>query len=220
MLHLPGVLTQAELGEIRQRATRAPWIDARSAAAETRDARRHEQVDDASDDGRAIAALAMQALSRNGLFAQAAFPARITPPMLTRHAPGMVHGPEVNASLIGGREALRTDLAGTLFVSDPTTYEGGELVVDGSQGRQSAKLAAGDLVLYPSTELHTVMPVVRGVRVVCVFWVQSLVQDHAQRTLLFDLAQSMASGDAGGVRVDVLRLTGIYHRLVQMWATP
>jgi PKHD-type hydroxylase len=219
MLHLPGVMSAAEVGEIRQRAARAAWMESRTSAAETRD-KRHEQVDDASDDGRAISALAMQALSRSGLFAQAAFPARITPPVLTRHAPGIGHGPQVDAALIGGREALRTDLSGTLFVSDPTTYDGGELVVDGSQGRQSAKLPAGDLVLYPSTQLHTVMPVVRGVRLGCVFWVQSLVQDHAQRALLFDLAQCMASGDAGGVRVDVLRLTGVYHRLVQMWVAP
>jgi PKHD-type hydroxylase len=132
----------------------------------------------------------------------------------------MTYGPHVDAALMGGRETLRTDLSGTLFLSDPADYEGGELVVDGAQGRQSAKLPAGDLVLYPSTQPHAVTPVTRGVRIACVFWVQSLVRDHAQRALLFELAQCMAASGDAGVHVDVLRLTGVYHRLVQMWAQP
>ena len=222
MLHLPGVLTPAEVSELRQRATSAAWLDGRSAAAsEPREAKRNEQVDENSEDGRAIGALAMQALSRNTMFSQAAFPARVTPPLMNRHTPGMNYGMHVDGALMGGRDPLRTDLSGTLFVSNPSDYDGGELLVDGLQGRQSAKLPAGDLVIYPSAQLHAVMPVTRGVRLCCVFWVQSIVPNPLQRTLLFEMAQALALlNDVAGMRPEFLRLTGIYHRLVQMWAQP
>ena len=222
MLHLPQVLTAAEVSEIRQRAARAPWLDGRvTAAGEAREAKRNEQIDEASEDGRAIAALVMQALSRNALFSQSAFPGRITPPVANRYAPGMTYGMHVDGVLMGGREPLRTDLSGTLFLTDPGDYDGGELVVDGLQGRQTAKLPAGDLVMYPSTQLHAVMPVTRGVRLACVFWVQSIVPDTLQRMLLFEMAQSLALlNDVAGTRPEYLRLTGCYHRLVQMWARP
>ena len=222
MLHLPAVLTGAEVGELRQRSNRASWVDGRGTAiGDAREAKRNEQVEEASEDGRAIAAIVMQALGRSALFSQAAFPARITPPVMNRHAPGMTYGMHVDGALMGAREPLRTDLSGTLFLSDPASYEGGELVVDGLQGRQTAKLAAGDLVIYPSAQLHAVMPVTRGVRLACVFWVQSLVPDLLQRTLLFEMAQSLALlNDVAGSRPEFLRLTGLYQRLVQMWARP
>jgi PKHD-type hydroxylase len=218
MLHLPGVLTVAEVSELRQRALRAPWLDARAASSETR---RSDQVDENTDDGRAIASLVMQSLSRNAMFSQAAFPARVTPPVMNRHSSGMNYGMQVDGALLGGRDPLRSDLSGTLFLSDPADYDGGELLVDGLQGRQSAKLPAGDLVIYPSTQLHAVMPVTRGTRLTCVFWVQSIVSDPLQRTLLFEMAQALAlMNDVAGTRPEFLRLTGIYHRLVQMWARP
>jgi PKHD-type hydroxylase len=221
MLHLPAVLTVAEVSELKQRAMRAQWLDGRASPNDARDARRNEQVDENTEDGRAIASLVMQALSRNAMFSQAAFPARVTPPVMNRHTPGMNYGMHVDGALLGGRDPLRSDLSGTLFLSDPADYEGGELLVDGLQGRQSAKLPAGDLVIYPSTQLHAVMPVTRGVRLACVFWVQSIVPDTLQRTLLFEMAQSLALlNDIAGSRPEFLRLTGLYQRLVQMWARP
>jgi len=140
---------------------------------------------------------------------------------MNRHSPGMNYGMHVDGALLGARDPLRSDLSGTLFLSDPADYDGGELLVDGLQGRQSAKLPAGDLVIYPSTQLHAVMPVTRGARLTCAFWVQSIVSDPLQRTLLFEMAQALALlNDVAGARPEFLRLTGIYHRLVQMWARP
>jgi len=222
MLHLPGVLTPAQTSELRQRAAHATWLETRGGlAGDARDGKRNEQVDEHSEDGRAISALVMQALSHSAMFSQAAFPARVTPPVMHRHSPGMNYGMHVDGALMGGRDPLRADLTGTLFLSDPPDYEGGELLVDGLQGRQSAKLPAGDLVIYPSTQLHAVMPVTRGVRLACVLWVQSIVPDALQRALLFEMAQALALlNDVAGTRPEFLRLTGMYHRLVQMWARP
>ena len=87
----------------------------------------------------------------------------------------------------GTPHRIRTDLSATLFFANPDEYDGGELVVEDTYGVHSVKLPAGHLVLYPSTSLHSVRPVTRGARVASFFWIQSMVRDDGQRTLLFDL---------------------------------
>src|SRR3989440_6266214 len=193
MSPLPQTLSPAELSELRDLAVRAPWLDGRvTAGASAAQQKRNQQVDETTDDGRAIAARVMRALQRNALFAAAAFPWRVSQPLMNRYAPGMEYGPHVDNSLMGGNEPLRTDLSGTLFLSEPTDYDGGELIVESSVGRQGVKLAAGDLFLYPSTRVHHVAPVTRGARLGIVFWLQSLVRDHDQRALLFEISQTLS----------------------------
>ena len=114
---------------------------------------------------------------------------------------------------------LRTDLSCTLFLSAPDDYDGGELEVVDTFGTHEVKLPAGDLILYPSSSLHRVLPVTRGARVSSFFWVQSLVRDDAQRALLFEFDQRIQRLRAQlGDSEDVLALTGQYHNLVRMWA--
>ena len=163
----------------------------------------------------------MRALQRNVVFAAAAFPSRVSQPMMNRYAPGMEYGPHVDNSLMGGNEPLRTDMSGTLFLSDPTGYDGGELIVESPGGRQSVKLPPGDLFLYASTRVHYVAPVTRGARLGVVFWIQSLVRDSEQRTLLFEVSQALSVlQQERGQTPDIMQLTACYHRLVQMWAQP
>jgi len=222
MFQLPQILTTAELNELRDLAVRAPWLDGRvTAGASAAQQKRNQQVDETTDDGRAIAARVMRALQRNALFAAAAFPWRVSQPLMNRYAPGMEYGPHVDNSLMGGNEPLRTDLSGTLFLSEPTDYDGGELIVESSVGRQGVKLAAGDLFLYPSTRVHYVAPVTRGARLGVVFWLQSLVRDHDQRALLFEISQTLSVlQQQRGQTPEIIQLTACYHRLVQMWAQP
>lgn len=222
MFHLPQILTSAEIGELREMAARAPWIDGRATAgASAAPQKRNEQVDETTDAGRAIGAAVMRALQRNVVFAAAAIPFRVSQPMMNRYASGMEYGPHVDNALMGGNEPLRTDLSGTLFLSDPADYDGGELVVESPGGRQAVKLPAGDLFLYPSTRVHFVAPVTRGARLGVVFWIQSLVRDPEQRTLLFEISQSLAGVQQQfGQTRETVQLTACYHRLVQMWAQP
>src|SRR5436190_5810648 len=152
MFHLPQMLSTAELSELRDCAARAPWLDGRiTAGASAAPQKRNQQVDETTDDGRAIGARVMKALQRSAVFAAAAFPSRVSQPMMNRYAPGMEYGPHVDNSLMGGNEPLRTDMSGTMFLSDPTGYDGGELIVESSGGRQSVRLSPGDLFLYAST---------------------------------------------------------------------
>ena len=150
------------------------------------------QIDEDAPIARELGSLIVGVLERHPLFLSAALPARIYPPLFNRYdgATGMHFGSHVDGAmrlLPGTGVKMRTDLAATLFLAAPESYDGGELLIDDAFGAQSVKLPAGHMVLYPATSRHRVMPVTRGSRLASFFWVQSLVRDDAQRALLFDL---------------------------------
>jgi PKHD-type hydroxylase len=119
----------------------------------------------------------------------------------------------------GTAHRIRTDLSATLFFTGPDEYDGGELVVEDNYGTHSVKLPAGHMILYPSTSLHHVRPVTRGARIASFFWIQSMVRDDAERTLLFDLdvAIQRLNGEPA-VHPSAVQLTGVYHNLLRRWA--
>lgn len=127
------------------------------------------------------------ALERNEIFQAAARPKKVLKLLFSRYEAGMAYGWHVDDAMMAGQ---RTDLSFTLFLSEPDSYEGGELVIERSEGERSFKLSAGQLVLYPSTTLHRVAPVADGVRLAAVGWIRSLIRDEAARELLFDLDQA------------------------------
>jgi len=141
--------------------------------------------------------------------------------MFNRHAEGMQFGMHVDGAvrmLPGSPQKLRTDLSASLFISSPESYDGGELVIDSDFGSQSIKLAAGDMIVYPSTSRHRVNPVTRGVRLACVFWVQSLVRDDFEREQLFELDRTIQRlTQTGADPESLVRLAGHYHRLLRRW---
>jgi PKHD-type hydroxylase len=119
----------------------------------------------------------------------------------------------------GTPHRVRTDLSATLFLSAPEEYDGGELVIDDVYGAHSVKLPAGDLILYPATSLHRVTPVTRGARLASIFWVQSMVRDDGERSLLFDLDMAISRvSDATPDHPAVIPLTSCYHNLLRRWA--
>ena len=122
--------------------------------------------------------------------------------------------------LDGTDRVLRTDLSGTLFLSEPDEYDGGALTIETASGTRTVKRGAGDLILYPSGSLHQVTPVTRGTRLCALLWIQSMVYDPQQRTVLFDLDRSVQAltRERGATDAEVHRLTGVYHTLVRRWA--
>jgi len=115
--------------------------------------------------------------------------------------------------------SLRSGLSATLFLSGPSEYDGGELLVEDTYGVHAVKLEAGHMVLYPATSLHRVTPVTRGARVASFFWIQSMVRDDGERTLLFDLDAGIQqlSQDVPDSSAAV-HLTAVYHNLLRRWA--
>lgn len=104
-------------------------------------------------------------------------------------------------------------------MAPPADYDGGELVVEDTYGVQQIKLPAGDMVLYPATSLHHVRPVTRDARVASFFWIQSMVRDDGERSLLFDLDVSIQRTNQDSPNHPAaVQLTGIYHNLVRRWA--
>jgi len=167
--------------------------------------------------------LILRALGRNPLFTAAALPLRVFPPLFNRYDEGMKFDAHVDNAIRfvpGAPVRVRTDISATLFISDLKDYEGGELVIEDTYGVQSVKLPAGDMILYPATSLHRVMPIKSGARCASFFWIQSMVKDDGKRRELFELDRAIgevrqALGDAHHASI---ALTATYHNLLRRWS--
>jgi PKHD-type hydroxylase len=161
----------------------------------------------------------IDALEANDVFRSAALPRRIAPPLISLYRPGDSYGGHVDDAVMGLDPPLRSDLSVTVFIADPQSYEGGELVVETAAGEDAVKLEAGGAVVYPSTTLHRVEPVTEGERLVAVTWVQSLVRDQGARDILFDLDQvrrAVFAEQGKGRAFDLA--TRSYANLLRRWA--
>ena len=223
LLRVPSVLTDEQLTRCRERLATASWINGRvTAGHQSSRAKENEQLAEDSAVARELGEMVVSALERNALLISAALPLRIFPPLFNRYRAGHGFGVHVDNAVRLVRnspERVRTDLSATLFLSEPDEYGGGELVIEDTYGSHSVKLPAGDLILYPSTSLHRVLPVTSGARIASFFWLQSMVRDDADRTLLFDLDDAIRRLNADLTEHPALiRLTGIYHNLLRRWA--
>ena len=223
LLHIPDVLTSAQVAEARRLLDAAEWVDGSvTAGFQSTQVKRNLQLPEGSPVAREIGDVILAALGRNPLFMSAALPAKVFPPLFNRYEGGQTFGSHVDNAIRqvpGTAQRIRTDIAATLFLAAPDEYDGGELVVDDAYGPHRAKLPAGHMVIYPATSLHRVTPVTRGARLASFFWVQSLVRGDTERTLLFDMDMAIIKlrqqvGDHDGV----VALTGVYHNLLRRWA--
>jgi PKHD-type hydroxylase len=229
LIVIPDVLNPRALEAVRERLSAAgdAWVDGRVTAGHQGARVKHNlQVDEQSPVARELGALIVGVLERHSLFLSAALPSRIYPPLFNRYdgTTGMHFGSHVDGAvrlLPGTGDKIRTDLAATLFLAGPDSYDGGELAIEDVYGTQSVKLPAGQMVLYPATSRHRVLPVTRGSRLASFFWVQSMVRDDARRALLFDLDMAIIrlTADAPG-HPSLVDLAGCYHNLVRMWGEP
>ncbi|WP_324806537.1 Fe2+-dependent dioxygenase [Sphingomonas sp. LY29] len=226
LIAIPSVLSADQVREARGLLDAAAWEDGRSTAGgQSALAKRNAQLSADNAAARTIGATILQALSANGLFMSAALPKKIFPPLFNRYEASEGHhfGDHVDNAirfLPGGEGRVRTDLSATLFLAEPDDYDGGELVIEDSYGSHSVKLPAGDMILYPATSLHRVEPVTRGARVASFFWIESMVRDDGQRTLLLDMdaAVRTLASEVGDDHAAVVSLTGTYHNLLRRWA--
>ena len=228
LISIPEVLTRQQVAECRRDIDAAPWVDGRETAGHQSSQAKHN-MQLAWDDpvGRHWGANIVAVLKRHPLFVSATLPLKIFPPLFNSYGPGQSFGTHVDNGMRLLRDTgahVRTDISCTLFLTDPEDYDGGELVVEDSYGAHRVKLPAGDMIVYPGGSLHHVTPVTRGSRVSAFFWVQSMVRDDGERTLLFDLDNAVIGLRAGNsqapekVEATAVRLTGIYHNLIRRWA--
>lgn len=224
LLRLDGVLGPEALAEARALLARGEWVDGRTTAgAQAAQVKRNRQLRADAPEAQALQLLLLGALERHALFFTAALPKRVLPPSFNRYGGDANHyGSHVDQAIRyhpQTRQAIRTDISCTVFLSDPAEYDGGELVVEDTFGERRVKFAAGDAVLYPGTSVHRVEPVTRGERLAAFLWIESLVRSDEQRRLLFDLDMSLvALRDRHGESAETVALTGTYHNLLRLWA--
>ena len=228
LITIEKVLTAEQVLAARQKLAAAEWVDGRvTAGYQAQEVKRNAQLPENSPVAKELGDMILAGLARSPRFIAAALPLRVFPPMFNSYAGGQTFGTHVDTAirqLVTTGQRIRTDLSATLFLTAPEDYDGGELIVEDSYGEKSVKLAAGDMVLYPATSLHRVLPVTRGNRVSSFFWMQSMIRQDAQRTLLFELDQSIQRlaasehAQSADVKQSSVQLTGVYHNLLRQWA--
>jgi PKHD-type hydroxylase len=223
LLQIPDVLTAEQVAHGRRLLDAAEWADGRvTAGHQSAQAKDNVQIPEGHPAAREVGELILRALQQNPLFVTAALPVHVFPPLFNRYSGGQSFGSHVDnavRTVPGTAHRIRTDLSCTLFFSQPDEYDGGELMIEDTYGVHSVKLAAGSMVLYPSTSLHHVRPVTRGARVSSFFWLQSMVRDDGARTLLFDLDAAIRTLNHATPQHPVaIQLTGVYHNLLRRWA--
>jgi PKHD-type hydroxylase len=230
LLEIPSVLDLEQLEKCRQVLDGATWVDGRGSAGHLAvGAKRNQQL--AANDPVAIQLgnAILDILGNNARFMAAALPLKILPPMFNRYKGGNHYGSHIDNAIRhipGSDHRVRTDISATLFLTDPQDYDGGELVIEDTYGSHNIKLPAGHLVIYPGTNLHRVTPVVRGARTSCVFWIQSLVREDAQRTILYELDTAIQeltvplqpASTHEAQHPSLVKLSGLYHNLVRRWS--
>jgi PKHD-type hydroxylase len=225
LVTIPGVLTAEQVQHCRALLGAADWVDGRvTAGYQGSRVKENAQLPEGSPMAQKLGDMVLAALERNSLFISAALPSIVYPPMFNRYGDGQHFGAHVDNAIRlipGTGRKIRTDVSATLFLADPAEYDGGELQIEDSYGTHSVKLPAGDMVLYPSTSLHRVTPITRGVRIASFFWIQSMVRDDGQRTLLFDMDSAIQRlNQTHADQAARTALVGCYHNLLRQWGEP
>jgi len=220
MLLIQSVLDAADLRQVHEVLATLPFRDGRaSAGATARRVKANHQADTDHPKTAALADFVRKKLLAQPLFAHYARPARWSKLLFSRYQPSDAYGWHTDDALMRDEDgkALRTDLSFTLFLSDPATYDGGALSLEGPEGTRDIRLAAGDMVIYRTGLVHQVTPVTRGERLACVGWVQSLIRREDQRDILFDLWQLQNAVPEGPARLLAHKSLG---NLLRLWSEP
>lgn len=221
LLQIPKVLSKDKLTVIQAILAKSQFIDGKLSAGMA--AERVKNNEEIAGDAREIQQLnnlVMGSLVQHPVYQSATLPIKIASPFYARYRPGMTYGDHVDDPVMGPPQGrYRSDVSTTVFLNEPDSYEGGELVIRTSFGDQRIKLPAGHAVVYPSSSLHHVAEVTQGERLVAVTWAQSMVRDAARRELLYELNQARENllqqrpEEDATKRVDVA-----YVNLIRMWA--
>ena len=229
MLQIAQLLTAEELAACKSLMDSAEWVSGSiTAGTQSNQVKNNRQLPEDAPQSVMARQYILQALQRNALFLSAALPKKIFPPLFNRYD-GSTNsfGNHIDNAIRGKAHPdwVRTDLSMTVFLSEPDSYEGGELVVEDTYGEHRVKLAAGDAILYPSSSIHRVEAVTSGARVCSFFWIESMVRSDERRRLLLDLDVAVVNLRAERTQAGhtddgaaLVQLTGCYHNLLRMWA--
>lgn len=221
ILCVPDVLNADELAAIRAELQKASFADGVSTAGwSARGVKKNLQVVLGTPGYERLAGSVREAFLRNGVLQAGLLPVANTQALFNRYEKDMQYGPHVDAPIMGSMgSAVRSDIAITIFLSEPKSYDGGELVVYTSGVGGHFKLDAGAAIAYPANTLHNVSPVTRGTRDAAIIWVQSQVRDPAKRELLWDLENAKRQlFNKEGKTATFDAISKSHANLLRMWA--
>lgn len=215
---LRAVLKPDEVARLNALARTVKFVDGRQSNPDN-ETKNNLQADPADPGYGESSQIVLAALMRNSMFRDLALPLRVAPPLLARYEPGMHYGVHADAAHMrvqGGM--LRSDLSCTVFIADPTSYEGGELTIHLGTRALPFKGAPGDAILYPSTTLHEVRPVTRGARLVSITFIESLIADEKKRDAIYELSEVTALEGLNMRWENRVRLETVRQNLIRMWS--
>lgn len=223
LLHIPNVLTKEQIKECRKLLDEANWIDGKlTAGSQAVNVKSNLQLAENDPLLKYLRDMITSTLKSNPLFVSAALPNHIISPFINRYENSGAYGNHVDNSILHDTcvgKSFRTDISSSLFFTEPEEYEGGEMIIEDTFGTHEVKLPAGDLLLYPSTSLHRVEPVIKGVRMVSFMWTQSIIRSAWKRSILFELDNTIQSlRTKYGETQEAVNLSIHYHKLIQEWA--
>ena len=223
LIQLSNVLSKSQVQEAQAMLEASNWVDGKSTAGhQAKLAKDNLQLSQKDETAKTLGDFILARLSQHPMFTAAALPNKIFPPMFNCYQGGNQFGDHVDNAIRyspSNNNAIRTDISITVFISEPNSYDGGELVIQDTFGQQQLKLAAGDAILYPSSSLHHVTAVTKGRRLASFFWLQSLIRNDDQRRILFELDQSIQTlSQQQPQEPELIRLSGVYHNLIRQWS--
>lgn len=218
-LEIKNVLSGAEVSRLTELSQTMKFVDGRATNSGF-DQKQNLQADVSADGYRESVETVAGALARSREFRDFSFPRRIAPPLLARYEPGMKYGPHADAAFLPmvNDRPLRSDLSCTVFLSEPSSYEGGELVIHLGVRALPLKAAPGSAIVYPSTTLHEVAPVRSGRRLVSLTFVESNIPDEQERAALYELGEVSALEGANMSWVNRMRLEVVRQNLTRKWS--
>jgi PKHD-type hydroxylase len=215
------ILDGDSVRKVRDLLARGAFEDGRlTASGQAASTKKNLQLSRNSEVKRQADAILNQAFSASEAFANAAFPNKVAPFTYNRYDVGMTYGAHVDAPFPSdGR--MRSDIALTLFLSEPESYDGGELVVQDGPLESKIKFAAGEAVVYPASSVHRVESVTRGVRLAAITWIQSFVPDIRHRRVLSDLLEVKALLERTQPEgKETVTLRNAFYNLMRLWWQP
>ncbi|ARU95264.1 Fe2+-dependent dioxygenase [Tatumella citrea] len=221
MQQIAGLLSKQEVRQVLDKLSQCRWVDGRATTGtQGAQVKANQQVDTNSEQWQELQQYLLNTLNSHPQFFSATLPVNISSPLFNRYSGGGTYGFHVDGAVRReGNEWLRTDISATLFLTEPDSYEGGELIIQDTYGQHSVKLPAGDMILYPSSSLHCVTPVTQGERIASFMWIQSMIRDDKKRAMLISLDENIQELNQHSQSSEVsMSLLNLYHNLLREWS--
>ncbi len=218
---IPHILSQADLDNIASLVEQASWqAGIESAGAQAKGVKTNQEMAQSCESWKAINQLVVSQLYAHPTFQSLVLPSRVSAAFVSRCQPGMHYGQHIDNPIMGAPGTFyRSDIAITVFLNDPESYEGGALTIQSQFGPVAVKLAAGSAVVYPASNVHEVTPVTSGERIVCALWAQSLVREPDKRELLHKLDEARQALHQSTPQAQVTQqIEQVYANLLRMWS--